>query len=219
MKRARWSALLCVSYQSGEADAGFVTVLADGHMRASGFAFTRLAHVVLWKGHNLSPNSAPFPFRMSQLLPSSAGKHSSLPSWREAHERAWVCGFAALQAYRRRHANTWPKATYRLPDGFRLGSWCVVQRLRRKQGWISRERIARLDAIGFPWNLKNDLWARAYPALKSYRRVHPEGWPSKHYVTRDALKLGAWCTNARFRMKSGQMPEQRVRQLRAIGFR
>jgi hypothetical protein len=131
---------------------------------------------------------------------------------------AWERGLAALRMFRRMHPGMWPKAAYRLGDRFKLGSWCVVQRLRRKQGRISAGRIERLDRIRFPWGLKNDLWDEAYPALQAYRRAHPTSWPPRHYRA-GGLNLGDWCANARFRMRSGQMPQGRARTLAKLGFR
>jgi len=50
---------------------------------------------------------------------------------------------------------SWPKPPL-TADGIKLGSWVTNNRKRRK--FLSNERIARLDALGFDWKSRHDGW-------------------------------------------------------------
>jgi hypothetical protein len=135
------------------------------------------------------------------------------------YEANWEKGFGELARWRRSRPDVWPLARYVTPGLYELGSWCHKQRQRRRKGGLSSARIRRLDEIGFPWNLKADLWPEAFNALRAFRRVHRRAWPSVSYVTPGGLKLGYWLNNARVRMRSGMMPRERARALQRIGVR
>ena len=62
--------------------------------------------------------------------------------WDEMYER--------LCAFRKQHGHCNVPRSY--PGKPRLGPWISTQRIRRKQGTIFKNRIARLDAIGFQWS-------------------------------------------------------------------
>ena len=158
-------------------------------------------------------------WRHGGLKPDRRLKLDALGFEWELHRSRWRRAFAELMHYRRQHPHAWPAARHASSRGLKLGMWCAIQRYRRKQGVLSEERIAKLDSIRFPWKLANDIWDRAYPALRAYRWAHAGGWPPRNYVTHDGLKLGAWCANAKFRIRSRQMPEDRARALRRLPFR
>jgi hypothetical protein len=35
-----------------------------------------------------------------------------------------------------------------------MGEWCITQRKHFKKGWLSLERIAKLNQIGFVWDAR-----------------------------------------------------------------
>ena len=76
--------------------------------------------------------------------------------WEAKVEERWNEYFEALKRFRDDHGR-WPKAK----EGA-LGWWCNRQRQARKGNGplkISPEQIAKLDEIGFPWDvLQNELW-------------------------------------------------------------
>jgi superfamily II DNA or RNA helicase len=64
----------------------------------------------------------------------------------------WEEKFAELLAYK--EINGHCKVPVKGSEHPQLGSWVDRQRLYRKEGKLSEERIQRLDEIGFVWNLK-----------------------------------------------------------------
>lgn len=133
--------------------------------------------------------------------------------WEPYHDR-WEKGFLALKLYRQGHPDRWPRVIEVLPDEFKLGSWCYKQRQRRKQGIVPRARITMLDAIGFEWEPEEALWRCGFEALKSFRKLHPDGWPSHGYVTPDGLRLGRWCKYKRTNIRRGARRRWQLRKFR-----
>ena len=52
----------------------------------------------------------------------------------------------------------------------KLGSWCAIQRLSKAR--LTRERLARLEAIGFSWTLRDTLWDNRCAELAAYKQAH-----------------------------------------------
>ena len=63
---------------------------------------------------------------------------------------AWERGFAALLNFKRREGHCRVRHLHREGD-YKLGSWVMVQ--RRKRNVMSTKRRARLNKVGFVWNV------------------------------------------------------------------
>jgi Helicase associated domain len=63
---------------------------------------------------------------------------------------AWERGFAALLNFKRREGHCRVRHSHREGD-YKLGSWVVVQ--RKKKNVMSPKRRARLNKVGFVWNV------------------------------------------------------------------
>jgi hypothetical protein len=120
-------------------------------------------------------------------------------------DAAWEQWFAKLVAYK--EANGHCKMGIRNP----LGIWCSIQRNLRKKKKLCLERIARLEAIGFCWDLDSTAWEQKFSELVAYKEVH-----GHCNVPNDGSPLGNWCINQRQR-KDRLSPEQ-IARLEAIGF-
>ncbi len=104
-----------------------------------------------------------------------------------------------------------------LSDEYRaLGVWVHTQRTLRKQRRLDPERIDRLDAIGFTWELLREQWDAMFAALQHFRRESghcdvPQRWSQNR-------KLGNWVMVQRSAYKAGRLDAEQIERLRAIGF-
>ncbi len=64
----------------------------------------------------------------------------------------WQKGLLAFQTYRHQHPLDVNPTTTHIQDGYRLGQWLGVCRLRRRQGRLTKKKIAQLDQLGMVWN-------------------------------------------------------------------
>jgi hypothetical protein len=97
-----------------------------------------------------------------------------------------------------------------------LGVWVHTQRTLRKQGRLDAERIARLDAIRFTWDLLREQWDAMFAALQDFRGAMghcdvPQRWAENR-------KLGNWVMVQRAAYKAGRLDAEQIERLREIGF-
>ena len=126
----------------------------------------------------------------------------------ECHDSQWLKQYKKLTAFYHERGR-WPKRG----EGS-LSTWCNTQRQARKNGRLTKERIRRLDAIGFVWEYDLEKeWQRQYNALKAFREKNGR-WPK----TTEAGNLGTWCVTQRKFRREGSLSAERTALLDAIGF-
>lgn len=118
----------------------------------------------------------------------------------------WQIMWERLAEYHEREQD-WPAAT----EG-KLGLWCHTQRLARKRGTLSEDRVRRLEALGFEWEQQDSHWMRTYNELQVFYQ-EKDRWPK-----RGEGSLSAWCNTQRQARKNGRLTKDRIRRLEAIGF-
>ena len=103
-------------------------------------------------------------------------------------------------------------------ESLQLYTWCAVQRLKHKKNKISREKIEKLDKIGFIWNMQDHVWKLNIEILKQYRKDFPDRWPSQRSKEPVEHKLAVWFLGIRKDYKMGRLTEERISDLKSIGF-
>ncbi|RQR09924.1 helicase associated domain-containing protein, partial [Burkholderia stagnalis] len=124
--------------------------------------------------------------------------------------------FALLERYVAEHGHSAVPESY-VADGVKLSQWCSRQRQLRQTGQLPEERVSRLEALGFAWNPRGDSFERSFALLERYVAEHGHADVPGSYVA-DGVKLGGWCSNQRQLRRRGDLPEERVRRLEALGF-
>ncbi len=117
--------------------------------------------------------------------------------------------FAALVEYEKGHGHC--NVPHRWAENLKLGGWVNKQKIAKKNGKLSAERIRRLDGIEFVWDQLEAAWEEMFAALVKYKNVHgdckvPQAWAEDR-------KLGRWIVNQRVRKKNGELGEERIQRL------
>ena len=108
-----------------------------------------------------------------------------------------------------------------------LGDWVFNQRISYTKGGLSRERVGRLEEIGFTWRFVatdeadvltklqywEELWDWRYRELKQYRDKHGDC-----NVPQSQGSLRIWVNNQRQFYKEGKLSQERTARLESIGF-
>ena len=152
----------------------------------------------------------------------------------------WDRMFAALKSYKSIHGDTLVPATY--PENPQLGNWVDNQRQvyrvysenidNSSNDAVTDDRIAKLNSIGFVWNLYDHTWNTRYEELKEYVDKHGNALVPWNYAENE--KLGSWVALQRRNYKSRQqqakksggdmsrcevfLSESRKNKLDAVGF-
>lgn len=74
-----------------------------------------------------------------------------------ANDAAWNSFYENLKEYRRFFGNCDVSNRYVTDTSAKLGSWCANQRTKYKNGKLTENQIAKLTAVGFKWNLKQNV--------------------------------------------------------------
>ena len=153
-------------------------------------------------------------YKNNELSPERIQRLESIGFTWDALDAGWEQMFAALTAYKQAHGDCNVPASWDVnPE---LGQWCYVQRRTYRKNKISKDRVQRLEQLGFVWELLETSWDEMFAALKRYRQTHgdckvPLKW-------KDDPKLGQWCSSQRANYKLGNLSVDRIYRLESLGF-
>ena len=156
--------------------------------------------------------------RPGRLTAEQAAKLEKLGiRWNHRLEAAWEKGFASAQKYRTEHGDLLVPVRSRDKNDFALGEWIVYNRQRYLGGNLTQNRIERLEAIGMVWSTSNDLWEQNYAAATQYYLEHGDLEVPIKYETPSGFGLGVWLGAQRAAHKAGELPQEQVERLDALG--
>jgi len=156
--------------------------------------------------------------RPGRLTAEQAAKLEKLGiRWNHRLEAAWEKGFISAQKYRTEHGDLLVPVRYRDKNDFALGEWIVYNRQRYLGGNLTQNRIERLEAIGMVWSTSNDLWEQNYAAATQYYLEHGDLEVPIKYETPSGFGLGVWLGAQRAAHKAGELPQEQVERLDALG--
>ena len=147
----------------------------------------------------------------------------------------WQHKFDLLCAFQRENGHCQVPQRY-IVDSVKLGQWVATQRQvyrnymdgKKVDAFISEERIAQLNSIGFVWGAKDPMtddekWQFKFDLLCGFQRENGHcRVPERFHV--DSVKLGIWVKNQRkaYRGNGKQgvacISGERIAQLNSIGF-
>lgn len=142
----------------------------------------------------------------------------------------WERNYQACVEYYEKHRNLDIPANYTTADGLRVGAW--IRRIRKARDGrlkgavtLTREQIARLDAIGMNWqDAYTKRWEYGYGKAKEYYTRHGNLDVPTMYITEDGFPLGKWlkghiqATDKTGRPSIKLTPERKVK-LDTLGFK
>ena len=122
-------------------------------------------------------------------------------------EQEWQENYRHLKQYADANGNTSVAHDHPM-----LGNWISLQRTVRKTGKLSSKRIQLLDEIGFIWDQRDYEWQEKYALVKQYLDENGDAKiPARHPT------LGKWISTQRYEKKKGQLTDERIQLLDAIG--
>ena len=137
--------------------------------------------------------------------------------WETRSETAWAKGLEAAKRYRQQYGDLQVPSQYKDDTGFALGNWIRNTRARYRNGGLTQDQIEKLEALDIVWNMVDSRWERCYAEAAAYYKQHGNLAFPKHYVTESGLRLGPWLENQRASYLKGELPEDKIQRLEAIG--
>lgn len=141
-------------------------------------------------------------------------------NWLDLSEERWNRNFRALRAYFKQYGNIDVPQDYVTSDGLKLGQFVKNMRFHRDTKYrrcLTPERLRMLDEMGMIWDVDAYRWEQNFAAAEAYWREHGDLRPVKRYTTPDGVKLGTWLIYQREKHSRGELEEEKVTRLNAIG--
>ena len=115
----------------------------------------------------------------------------------------WESGFSELKSFVAIHGHSVvsmrsSENTTQCVSGYPLGAWVGAQRSAYRTSTLSRERIARLEALpGWAWNMLSADWESGFSHLVRYIDEVGDAKVPQNFVALDGFRLGLWVTTQR----------------------
>ena len=148
----------------------------------------------------------------------------ALPGWVwNSHEANFQKYLAALKQFLAREESAFvpvPHVESFEGEKLRLGSWAAMRRAEYRDGDLSPDRVAVLEALsGWTWDPDEARFQKFLAALRQF--VAREGhariiWSGVETFEGEELKLGNWINGRRAEYVSGVLPAARVTSLEAV---
>ena len=149
-----------------------------------------------------------------RLLPERIAQLDKLKFDWNALATQWEEGFGHLQAFVKKYKHCRVAKQYKSPDGYGLGSWVSIQRVDRDQ--LSRERMARLEKLGFDWKPRASKWEEGLEHLQAFVKKYKHCRVGYQYQSLDGYPLGRWTTKQR--ANKDQLLSERKARLEKLKF-
>ncbi len=126
----------------------------------------------------------------------------------------WEALFQALVAFKENQGHC--GVPQRWSENPELARWVSTQRYHYKKGKLGEERVARLEDLGVEWDPVTANWEEMFQALVAFKENQGHcGVPNKW---RENPQLATWVSNQRQTFRKGELSEERVVRLEALGF-
>jgi superfamily II DNA or RNA helicase len=124
--------------------------------------------------------------------------------------------FEELRKYKEIHGNC--NVPSNREEYKNLHAWVRVQRIKYRNGKLSKDQIRRLEGIGFEFRMRSDLrWDIMVDALKKYKEDHGDCSVPNDWVEND-LKLGMWVSQLRKKYQNEELNNDQIKDMQDIGF-
>jgi hypothetical protein len=153
-------------------------------------------------------------YSKGNLHPSHIARLNNLGFEWDPKNNDWESNYETIKAFRAEHGHCRVPAIFKINET--LGRWVSTQRKSFLDKTLSHDRIAKLEAIGFEWDLLNTDWERNFDALKAFHAKHGHCRVPNRYHPRP--RLGLWVGHQRSNYSKGRLLTDRVSRLEAIGF-
>ncbi|WP_180375819.1 helicase associated domain-containing protein, partial [Chlamydia suis] len=153
-------------------------------------------------------------FKSAKLAEDRIARLEELGFVWDVFEEAWEKNFLELKRFQEEHGHCNVPSVY--PQNPSLGVWVSNQRADFKKGKLAEDRIARLEELGFVWDVTEEAWEKNFLELKRFREEH--GHCNVPSVYPQNPSLGVWVKHQREYFKSAKLAEDRIARLEELGF-
>jgi hypothetical protein len=199
---------------------------ADGHRATWAEHYEQLKQYVAAHGHALVPRRNPSNLGRwvtSQRKKRAAGKLTAEQvglldqlgfDWSPLKSQ-WMDMYEELKAFAA--ANGHALVPRYLAGAQPLAEWCAGQRVMQRQGKLTVQRRALLDAVGFVYEVQDEFFETKLARLRAYAAAHRGSTEVTERYAPDS-ELGWWVKNSREACVRNELPAKHAAQLAALSY-
>ena len=139
---------------------------------------------------------------------------------REMEARWEVLCQAAADAAAKEGTLELPRS-YTIHSGVPVGKWLELQRqvqAGQRPGRLTAEQAAKLEKLGIRWNHRLEAaWEKGFASAQKYRTEHGDLLVPVRFRDKNDFALGEWIVYNRQRYLGGNLTQNRIERLEAIG--
>jgi superfamily II DNA or RNA helicase len=153
--------------------------------------------------------------RTGKLLPAREKRLEQIGfEWTDGYVDVWDTNINALLEFKKTNGHC--NVPQKYPNNPSLGLWVANNRRLGKSGKLSKDRIDKLNSIGFAWDPRQDDWMRNYRKLEEYFSKYghsniPQKWPENP-------DLALWVALQRQFKKLGRVSDENTKLLEKLNF-
>ena len=155
-------------------------------------------------------------YKQNNLPQNKIDKLNSLDFVWNLIEDRWEKSFNNYQKFKKDHGR---EPVFKVTNGVErdLSVWAGDQRERYKANKISKERIDKLNSIGFSWDYKKDQWNNNFNKYKSFKESKGRE-PSHSAKDKSENALATWVIGQRISYSRNNLLPDRINILNSISF-
>ncbi|WP_188196676.1 DEAD/DEAH box helicase [Nonomuraea sp. SYSU D8015] len=136
-----------------------------------------------------------------------------------ASTHSWEEYYGAAQAYSAEFGDLLVPDGWQTPSGLKLANWLHHLRTYKKAGSLAPAWIARMDALGMVWDVREHNRQRVIAECAKYHQKHGDLLVPSDYTTDDdpPYPLGSVVSNTRVRYLNGTLDPGFAAKLTALG--
>jgi len=153
-------------------------------------------------------------YRVGRLNKDRVKKLDEISFAWDKYEAYWEEMYQELSYYKKQYGDC------NVPDGYsqnsKLAVWVGVQRQSYKKSKLSKEKVRRLNELGFAWKIHDTYWEAMYQELSAYKQQYGDCKVPRDYSKKP--KLAMWVLGQRQAYKAGKLDPQNIKRLNKLGF-
>jgi hypothetical protein len=152
--------------------------------------------------------------RRGELPDHRIGQLDALGFVWEPFMRGWDEMLRQLVKFKAEHKHC--NVPQRYQPNLELATWVNKQRTTKMRGSLSRDRVRRLNELGFLWAPFETAWEDMFRQLLAFKKEHGDCNVPQRYRT--IPSLASWVNGQRTAKSLGELSLERARRLEKVGF-
>lgn len=158
-------------------------------------------------------------YRSNKLPIDKIKKLQSIGFIFDPFDESWQANFNELVKYLEENNGKYPpQSSKSSKEVKRLAIWVGSQRINYKNKTLSKDKITKLQSIGFTFDPQEENWQINLDQLIEYLKANDGKYPSADDPRPEIRKICAWVFKQRKSYNKKQLPANRLEKLKSIGF-